>query len=145
MKSEKKVFDLSSESKVPYVSVLLHILIPCNLARGQRPSLRGRLVVKISDMKSEKKVFDLSSDSKVPYVCVILPIFIPCNLARGQRPSLRGHLVIRISDMESEKKVFVLSSKSKVPYVCAFTHPHSVQFSESSKTFASGASRIKDL
>jgi len=77
MKSEKKVFDLSWESKVPYVCVLLPILIPYNLARGQRPSLRGHLVIRISDIKSEKKVFDLSSESKVPYVCVLLPILTP--------------------------------------------------------------------
>jgi len=119
------------------VCVLLPILIPYNLARGQRPSLRGHLVIRISDIKSEKKVVDLSSESKLPYVCVLLPFFIPYNLARGQRPSLWGHLVLRISDMKSEKKVFDLSLESKVPYVCAFTHLHSVQFSERSKTFAS--------
>ena len=70
MKSDKKVVDLSSESKVPYVCVLLPIFIPYNLARGQRLSLRGHLVLSSSDRKSEKKVFDLSSESKVLYVCV---------------------------------------------------------------------------
>ena len=124
--------------------VLLPILIPYNLARGQRPPLRGHLVIRISDMKSEKKVLDLSSESKVPYVCVILPIFIPCNLARGQRPSLRGHLVLRISDIKSEKKVFDLSSESKVIYVCVLLPILIPLFSERSKTFASGASCIKD-
>jgi len=99
LKSEKNVFDLSLGLKFHFfcVCMLLPIFIPYNLARGQRPSLRGHLVLRISDMKSKKKVFDLSSESKVPYVCVLLPILIPYNLAIGQRPSLRGHLVIRIS------------------------------------------------
>jgi len=69
MKSEKKVVDLSLESKVPYVCVLIPIFTPYNLAISQRPSLWGHLVLRISDMKSEKKVFDLSSGVKF-YLCV---------------------------------------------------------------------------